>query len=79
MGANATREGGVATGVAGRRRRATRIPAAMSAPPASSTGVERLAEQDDGDRGGEERLQVRGERRARGPDPVERAEPEHRS
>src|SRR6476619_3817790 len=38
--------------------------------------IERFGEQDDGDRRGEERLEVRGERRARRPDPVERAEPE---
>ena len=38
--------------------------------------VERLGEQDDGDRGGEERLEVCRERRARRPDPVERPEPE---
>ena len=58
------------------RRRAARIPTAISTPPSQLEQPERLGQEHDGDRGREERLQVRGERRARRPDPVERAEPE---
>ena len=67
---------GAGVAVARLRRRATRIPAAISAPPASSSASSVSDEQHDGDRGSEERLEVGGERRAGRPDAVERAEPE---
>ena len=59
------------------RRRARGFPAAMSTPPSTWRALSGSESRIDGEHGGDERLQVRGERRPRRPDPVERAEPEN--